>query len=172
MQRSYGLRKIIACLRIRSSWGRWLAEITSLTKAAGSDNGQNPPKAQSPPPAKAHADDSNYFVPLTEYQDIPDWAQLPNGAEAKLPMGGGRQQARWNNPVPGPETVIDKRTGKPQIKRPGHQAASTAADLPASQHKSLLSEANTVPSLSDVYCQDSDRRSSPTRTVRTMLALI
>src|ERR1700730_15296058 len=56
---------------------------------------------------------SGFFVPSKEYQNVPDWAAMPNGGEYKVNIDTGVNQARWDTP-PGPETVIDKRTGKPQ----------------------------------------------------------
>jgi putative DNA primase/helicase len=58
-----------------------------------------------------------FFPPSDKYQPIPDLTQL------ELPPGGqyytnghtGVSYVRWPAPVPGPETVIDKRTGKSQV---------------------------------------------------------
>jgi hypothetical protein len=64
--------------------------------------------------AKNGTRNGDYFVPSHEYQEVPEWAQIPPGFEIIFPMGGEPQRVRWNDPVPGPEKVIDKRTGKPQ----------------------------------------------------------
>jgi hypothetical protein len=81
--------------------------------------------------AQADANNGDYFVPSAEYQNVPDWAVLPSGAEIILPMSGGKQQARWRDPVPGPGEVIDRRTGKPQTKQPGHQTSGVVTGTPA-----------------------------------------
>jgi hypothetical protein len=52
------------------------------------------------------------FIPSTEWQDVPDWAVLPNGGEYRMNLQDGRNQVRWHEPVPIPETVIDRRTLK------------------------------------------------------------
>lgn len=50
------------------------------------------------------------FVPSTQWQDVPDWAILPNGGEYRMDFASGKNQVRWNEPVPGPEKVGDKRS--------------------------------------------------------------
>jgi hypothetical protein len=48
------------------------------------------------------------FIPSSEWQDVPDWAVLPNGGQYRMDFASNKNQVRWDNP-PGPETVIDKR---------------------------------------------------------------
>jgi hypothetical protein len=81
--------------------------------------------------AQAGANNGDYFVPSTEYQDIPDWAAVPRGGDYKMNTATNRKQARWRAPVPEPEKVIDKRTGKPQTKQPGHQTSGVITGTPA-----------------------------------------
>jgi hypothetical protein len=50
------------------------------------------------------------FVPSTQWQDIPDWAVLPNGGEYQMDFITGVNQVRWNPPVPPASAVLDKRT--------------------------------------------------------------
>jgi hypothetical protein len=57
------------------------------------------------------------FFPSRDWQDVPDWAAVSPGGEIRFDLSKGLTQARWDNP-PGPETVIDKRTGKPQSLTP------------------------------------------------------
>jgi RecA-family ATPase len=52
------------------------------------------------------------FIPSREWQNVPDWAAIPGVVEIKMDLNG-KNMARWDDP-PVPETVIDKRTGKPQ----------------------------------------------------------
>jgi len=62
----------------------------------------------------ASAQTEGIFVPSKEWQDVPDWADpLPPCGQYRNNFDTNRRQARWDNP-PGPETVFDKRTGKPQ----------------------------------------------------------
>lgn len=72
--------------------------------------------------AKARASNGEFFVPSTEWQDVPDWAAFPasSGATAhyRLDPFNNRAQARWDEPVPAPELVTDKRTGQPQTAHP------------------------------------------------------
>jgi putative DNA primase/helicase len=62
------------------------------------------------------AQNGNYapdrFIPSTEWQEVPDWAVLPNGGEYRVDTATGKSWARWNDPVPGPEMVIDRRHAK------------------------------------------------------------
>jgi hypothetical protein len=60
-------------------------------------------------PGVAPASNGDSFVPSTEWQDVPDWAVLPNGGQYRTNFQTRVNQARWDEPVPGPETVIDKR---------------------------------------------------------------
>ena len=53
------------------------------------------------------------FIPSNQFQPVPDWAAVPPGGEYKVNMATGVTEARWDKP-PGPETVIDKRTGQSQ----------------------------------------------------------
>jgi hypothetical protein len=57
------------------------------------------------------------FVPSREWRDVPDWAGVPRDGEYRVDMNTGKKQARWDDP-PGPETVVDMRTGKPQRPLP------------------------------------------------------
>lgn len=50
------------------------------------------------------------FIPSHDWQDVPDWAAVPPGGEYRVDMTTNKSQARWNDPVPGPETVVDTRT--------------------------------------------------------------
>jgi putative DNA primase/helicase len=54
------------------------------------------------------------FFPSTEWQLVPDWVLLPPGGECWVNETTHKKWWRWPAPVPGPETVIDKRTGLPQ----------------------------------------------------------
>jgi hypothetical protein len=45
------------------------------------------------------------FVPSAQWQDIPDWAILPNGGHYRFDLKTGVQQARWDPPIPGPDAV-------------------------------------------------------------------
>jgi hypothetical protein len=55
------------------------------------------------------------FSPSSNYQEVPEWAAVPPGGEYKVNMATGKTEARWDKP-PGPEAVIDKRTGKAQTQ--------------------------------------------------------
>jgi putative DNA primase/helicase len=66
------------------------------------------------------------FYPSGEYQLIPDWALIPPGGEGWVNETTRKKWWRWPDPAPGPETVIDKRTGLPQ---------STPATPPAPEPK-------------------------------------
>src|SRR5262245_13592999 len=57
------------------------------------------------------------FIPSTEWKEVPPWAQVPPNGEFKRIYRTGALLYRWKEPIPGPETVIDKRTGKPQVVR-------------------------------------------------------
>ena len=57
---------------------------------------------------------SDCFIPSTQWQEAPSWAQVPPGYELQRHRRTLAYLYRWKEPVPGPETVIDKRTGKPQ----------------------------------------------------------
>jgi putative DNA primase/helicase len=70
-----------------------------------------------PQPEKLHLSvnrSSDFFIPSTEWQEVPDWVQLPPGWKREFHLSKKVQVYRWPEPVPGPETVIDKRTGQPQ----------------------------------------------------------
>jgi hypothetical protein len=58
----------------------------------------------------------DYFFPSTEFQELPEWVgePLPNGGEYKTSFENNKRFARWDLPVPGPETIIDTRAGKRQ----------------------------------------------------------
>jgi hypothetical protein len=60
---------------------------------------------------------NSLFIPSTEWQEVPQWVQVPPNGEFKRDYRTGALLYRWKKPVPGPETVIDKRTGKPQFVR-------------------------------------------------------
>src|SRR5271166_2482915 len=45
------------------------------------------------------------FVPSTDWQEVPDGIVLPNGFEVRMNFATGKNEARWDEPVPGPETV-------------------------------------------------------------------
>jgi hypothetical protein len=76
-------------------------------------------------PGVTAASNDDSFIPSTEWQDVPDWAVLPNGAQYRTNIQTGVNQARWDEPVPGPETVIDKRRlGTPPPQAPSPQVAS------------------------------------------------
>jgi hypothetical protein len=94
--------------------------------------------------AEATAKNSEYFVPSSEWQDIPDWAVMPNGGEFRTDFQTGKCQARWDGPVPDPEKVIDNRTGKPQKRSP--ESSNGAA--PKRGEFSLLQEETHRPAIS------------------------
>jgi len=58
---------------------------------------------------------NDLFTPSTVFQPVPPWVVLPVGAIRDFDYVRGLPLARWNPPVPGLETVIDKRTGLPQV---------------------------------------------------------
>jgi hypothetical protein len=55
------------------------------------------------------------FRPADKYQAVPGWALLPPGGDYYTDGHTGISYVRWLLPVPRPETIIDKRTGKPQV---------------------------------------------------------
>jgi hypothetical protein len=73
-----------------------------------------------------------FFEPSTVWQRVPDWAVLPNGGEYYMNGSNGEKFVRWNPPVPPPEAVIDRRTGKPQLspaqEKPGSPVSSDYAE--------------------------------------------
>lgn len=90
--------------------------------------GATPPDKPNPAPqptAQAQA----AFIPSTKWQDVPDWAVLPNGGHYRLDPNSAACQARWDEPVPAPELVKDKRKlARPESNCPGppleHKAMS------------------------------------------------
>lgn len=50
------------------------------------------------------------FVPSDQWQDVPDWAAVPNGGHYRMNPNTGINQARWDLPIPPASSVIDKRT--------------------------------------------------------------
>ena len=73
------------------------------------------------------------FTPSTVFQPVPPWVVLPASAIRDFDYVRGLPLARWNPPVPGPETVIDKRTGLPQIILAQEESAPGAQLEPADQ---------------------------------------
>jgi hypothetical protein len=89
--------------------------------------GTEPPEAVPVEPKAEQAP----FTPSSQWQSVPDWAAVPPGGEYRVNANAGTTQARWNTP-PGPETVIDKRTGKAQsMDAPSTPARSTAVEADA-----------------------------------------
>jgi AAA domain len=88
------------------------------------------------------------FVPSTEWQDVPDWAVLPNGGEYDM----ARRRARWDNPPP-PETVTDKRTGKPQrpLPRTSTNSANSRYKKPNIKREKKQSESDSNERDNDNY---------------------
>jgi putative DNA primase/helicase len=76
------------------------------------------------------------FYPSTEWQLIPDWVQIPPGAECLANETTQKKWWRWSAPVPRPETVIDKRTGLPQQIPPVPPAAEPKYNSQADSTKS------------------------------------
>ncbi len=76
------------------------------------------------------------FVPSTQWQDVPDNVAVPPGGEYRVDIETGCRQARWDNP-PGPETVIDRRTGKAQERPQTGNVASQQNQLGADGFSSI-----------------------------------
>jgi hypothetical protein len=95
------------------------------------------------------------FYPSTEYQPVPSWVVLPAGAIRDFDYVRGVPLARWNPPVPPPQSVIDNRTGKPQqipIVGPA-PVETTAKDVP--QQPTPEAKGTEKPSQGEVsYAQD------------------
>jgi hypothetical protein len=53
------------------------------------------------------------FIPSCEWQELPEWVgePLPNGGEFRTSFENNKRFARWDHPAPGPEKILDKRTG-------------------------------------------------------------
>jgi putative DNA primase/helicase len=68
------------------------------------------------------------FTPSTVFQPVPAWAVLPAGAIRDFDYVRGLPLARWNPPPPGPEAVVDKRTGLPQVVPSQEELASAGKD--------------------------------------------
>jgi hypothetical protein len=83
--------------------------------------GESPPQAGPAPQAQT----TGQFVPSSQWQEVPEHLAVPPGGEYKVNMATGKTEARWTGKVPGPEKVIDKRTGKPQGEGPTQPRAST-----------------------------------------------
>ena len=67
--------------------------------------------------AKEKAGRAGLFIPSRDLQDVPDHLIMPNGGHYHVNLTTQHNQVRWDDPVPGPEEVIDKQTGKPQTAR-------------------------------------------------------
>jgi putative DNA primase/helicase len=77
--------------------------------------------------------DSEFFVPSTTWQVVPSWAVLPNGGKYYINGTTGARFVCWNPPVPPPEAVINRRTGKPQNMPASGESTSPAQPSPAIQ---------------------------------------
>ena len=96
------------------------------------------------------------FYPSSEYQLVPDWALIPLGGEGWVNETTQKRWWRWSDPVPGPETVIDKRTGLPQQIPPAPPTPepkhNSQADSAKSAKKSQAKDDKGTPEVS--YAQD------------------
>jgi hypothetical protein len=52
------------------------------------------------------------FIPSTKWQIVPEGVTVPDGGERRDLYNCGIIEARWGDPAPGPETVIDNRPKK------------------------------------------------------------
>jgi hypothetical protein len=77
-----------------------------------------------------------FLIPSTSWQRVPSWAVLPNGGEYCLNGTTEEKFVRWNPPVPSPEAVIDRRTGKPQANLAQEQQ-SAPQSLPSDYVESV-----------------------------------
>ena len=50
------------------------------------------------------------FVPSNQWQVAPPGLVFPSGGHYRMNLATGKNEVRWDDPVPGPETVIDRAT--------------------------------------------------------------
>jgi AAA domain/Bifunctional DNA primase/polymerase, N-terminal len=95
--------------------------------------------SQSAPPPIGGGDGAqdDRFFPSTIYQEVPDWA-VPIGGEYHHKLVEGKSWMYWDEPVPGPETVFDKRTN--QCQRAGPKISGPSPDPFLNQPKPQSSD--------------------------------
>jgi hypothetical protein len=73
----------------------------------------------------------DFIIPSGVYQPIPSWAVPPAGGQSCI-GANGELYMRWPKPFPSPDSVTDKRTGKPQVvpakAQPGKPEPNPAAE--------------------------------------------
>jgi putative DNA primase/helicase len=80
-----------------------------------------------------------FIIPSAVYQLIPSWAVPPPGGQSHI-GANGELYMRWPKPVPSPDSVTDKRTGKPQVVPAPEQSTQPAQPGPSDYVESVSPE--------------------------------